>query len=257
MDFAQMLGYDVLLYGLPLAFLAGFVDAIAGGGGVITLPTLLMMGLSPGQAVATNKLLAVFGSTTSALAFWRKGAVDKALLARMAPLALFGSALGALLVSQLQDTEGFRNLIAVLILVVGALVISNRSLGLENRYPGLTPRTLAIGLGAALTIGMYDGFFGPGTGTFLMFCFVSFLGFDFVTGSGNARVINLATNLAAVTLFLFAGQMVFWLGLSMGVANALGAQLGANMAMLRGSKFVKVIYVGIVLAVAARLLLVR
>ncbi|MBO9540565.1 TSUP family transporter [bacterium] len=249
--------YDVLLYGLPLAFLAGFVDAIAGGGGVITLPTLLMMGLSPGQAVATNKLLAVFGSTSSALAFWRKGAVDKALLIRIAPLALLGSGLGAFLVSQLRDTGGFRNAIAVLILAVGALVIANRSLGLENRFPGLTPRTLAIGMGAAFTIGVYDGFIGPGTGTFLMFCFVSFLGFDFVTGSGNARVINFVTNVAALVLFLFAGQMIFWLGLSMGVANALGAQLGAHMAMLRGSKFVKVIYLGIVLAVAGRLLFVR
>lgn len=248
---------DVLLYGLPLAFLAGFVDAIAGGGGVITLPTLLMMGLSPGQAVATNKLLAIFGSTTSAVAFWRKGAVDKALLVRIVPLALLGSALGALLVSHIQDAARFRQFIAGLILLVGALVISNRSLGLDNRFPGITPRTLAIALSAAFVIGVYDGFIGPGTGTFLMFCFVSFLGFDFVTGSGNARVINFATNLAAVTLFLFAGQMIFWLGLSMGVANALGAQLGAHMAMLRGSKFVKIIYVGIVMAVAARLLLIR
>lgn len=252
-----MPGYDVLLYGLPLAFLAGFVDAVAGGGGVITLPSLLMMGLPPGQAVATNKLLSVFGATSSAVAFWRKGAVDKALLARMAPLALFGGVLGALLVSRIQNADGFHTFIAVLILVLGALVVSNRSLGLENRFPGLTPRTLAIGLGAAFAIGVYDGFIGPGTGTFLMFCFVSFLGFDFVTGSGNARVINFATNLAAFTLFLFAGKMVFWLGLPMGVANALGAQLGARMAMLRGSKFVKVIYLGIVLAIAGRLLLIH
>lgn len=248
---------DVLLYGLPLAFLAGFVDAIAGGGGVITLPTLLVMGLTPGQAVATNKLLAIFGSTTSAFAFWRKGQVDKALLVRIAPLALMGSFLGAYLVSQVHDTERFRQFIAGLILVVGALVVTNRSLGLENRYPGLTRKTLAIALTAAFAIGVYDGFIGPGTGTFLMFVFVRFLGFDFVKGSGNARVINFVTNLAAVSLFLFTGQMILWLGLAMGVANALGAQAGATMAMLRGSKFVKVIYVAIVMAVSARLLLVR
>lgn len=249
--------FHVLIYGLPLAFLAGFVDAIAGGGGVITLPTLLMMGLPPGQAVATNKLLAIFGSTTSAAAFWRRGAVDKALLKRIVPLALLGSALGALLVSRVQNAEGFRHFIAGLILLVGTLVVTNRSLGLSNRFPGLTPRMLAIGLGAAFVIGVYDGFIGPGTGTFLMFCFVSFMGFDFVKGSGNARVVNFATNLAAVTFFAFAGQMIVWLGLAMGVANALGAQLGAHMAMLRGSQFVKVIYIGIVGAVAARLLLMR
>lgn len=173
------------------------------------------------------------------------------------PKQTFGILLGALLVSQVQDSERFRQFIAGLILLVGALVISNRSLGLENRYPGLTSRMLLIGMLAAFAIGLYDGFLGPGTGTFLMFCFVSFMGFDFVKGSGNARVINWVTNVAAVSFFLFAGQMLVWLGLAMGVANALGARLGATMAMLRGSRFVKVIYLGIVLAVAARLLVIR
>ncbi|PYE55230.1 TSUP family transporter [Deinococcus yavapaiensis] len=245
---------DVLLYGLPLAFLAGFIDAIAGGGGVITIPTLYFMGLSPGQVVATNKLLAIFGSASSSFQFWRKGGVDKALLLRMAPLALFGSAVGAVLVSNLKNDDLFRNLIAGLILLVGVLVVTNKKLGLENRYEGLTGRTLSIALPAALAIGVYDGFFGPGTGTFLMFVFVRFLHFDFVKGSGNARVVNFLTNLGAFVAFLIGGKMVFWLGLPMGVANALGATLGAHLAMLRGSAFIRVIYVGIVLAVVGRLL---
>lgn len=252
-----MPGPEVLLYGLPLAFLAGFIDAIAGGGGVITLPTLYFMGLAPAQVVATNKLLAIFGSSSSSITFWRKGWVDKALLLRLAPLALLGSALGAKLVLGFKNDEAFRNIIAGLILLVGVLVVTNKKLGLASRYEGLTARTLVIGLFTALAVGVYDGFFGPGTGTFLMFAFVRFLHFDFVTGSGNARVINFVTNLGAFVTFLLSGAMVWWIGLPMGAANALGAALGARLAILRGSAFVRVVYVLIVLLVVARLLLVR
>lgn len=246
---------SVLLYGLPAAFLAGFIDAVAGGGGVITLPTLYFMGLAPAQVVATNKLLAIFGSASSSAQFWRQGFVDKPLLARMAPLALGGSALGAYLVSGFHNDALFRTIVAALILLVGVLVVTNKKLGLDNRYAGLTARTLLIALPAALAIGVYDGFFGPGTGTFLMFVFVQFLHFDFVRGSGNARVVNFMTNLGAFTFFLLAGKMVYWIGLPMGLANALGAALGARAAMLRGSAFVKLVYVLIVLLVVARLLL--
>lgn len=251
-----MPGPEVLLYGLPLAFLAGFIDAIAGGGGVIAIPTLYFMGLSPAQVVATNKLLAIFGSSTASVQYWRKGHVDKALLLRVAPFALLGSALGAHLVLGFENEEAFRNIIAGLILLVGVLVVTNRRLGLEKRYAGLTARNLAIGVTGALAIGVYDGFFGPGAGTFLMFLFVRFLGFDFVTGSGNARVVNFLTNLGAFVTFFLSGAMVWWIGLPMGIANALGAALGARLAMLRGSAFVKAIYVAIVLLVFARLMLV-
>lgn len=243
----------MLLYGVPLAFLAGFVDAVAGGGGTITLPTLALMGLSPAQTVATNKLLAIFGSTTSSIQYWRKGHVDRALVLRMAPLALLGSALGAWLVLGFKDQATFKTIIAVLILLVGALVVFNRRLGAEGRYAGLTARTLSIALPAALAIGVYDGFFGPGTGTFLMFIFVQFLHFDFLKGSGNARVINFTTNLAAFITFLASGAFVWWIGLPMGVANALGAYVGSHTAIRRGSSFVRVIYVVVVLLVAARL----
>ncbi|MFC6748005.1 TSUP family transporter [Deinococcus aquaticus] len=250
-----MPGPEVLLYGLPLAFLAGFIDAVAGGGGTITLPTLFLMGLSPAQVVATNKLLAIFGSGSATVQYWRKGHVERALVLRLIPLALTGSALGAFLV-QFVDPDAFRTLVGVVILGVGALVLANKSFGLEDRYPGLTTRTLALTLPGALIIGAYDGFLGPGTGTFLMFLF-ALAGFNLVRASGNARTINFATNLGAFVFFLIGGQMVWWIGLPMGLANALGAALGARMAMLRGSAFVKWMYGVIVLLVAARLFLVR
>lgn len=241
----------MLLYGLPLAFLAGFIDAVAGGGGTITLPTLFFMGLSPAQAVATNKLLAIFGSATATLQFWRKGNVEKALVLRLIPLALVGSAAGAYLV-RFVDPNAFKTLMGVVILGVGALVIMNKRFGLEDQYPGLTTRTLALTLPGAFIIGLYDGFLGPGTGTFAMFLF-ALAGFNLVRSSGNARTINFATNLGAFITFLIGGHMVFWIGLPMGLANALGAALGARMAMLRGSAFVKWMYGFIVVLVALKL----
>ncbi|WP_188960963.1 TSUP family transporter [Deinococcus aquiradiocola] len=244
---------DVLLYGLPLAFLAGFIDAVAGGGGTITLPTLFLMGLSPAHAVATNKLLAIFGSGSATLQYGRAGHIEWRLVRPLVPLALAGSALGAYLV-HFVNPDAFRTLVAAVILAVGALVLANKRFGLEDRYPGLTARVLATTLPGALLIGVYDGLLGPGTGTFLMFLF-TLAGFNLVRASGNARAINFATNLGAFVYFLLGGQMVFWIGLPMGAANAAGAFVGARMAMLRGSAFVKWMYGVIVLLVAARLLI--
>lgn len=245
----------MLLYGLPLAFLAGFIDAVAGGGGTITLPTLFFMGLSPAQVVATNKLLAIFGSASSTVQYWRGGHIERALVLRLIPLALAGSALGAYLV-RFVDPDAFKTLVGFVILGVGALVLANKKFGLEDRYPGLTSRVLALTLPGAFVVGMYDGFLGPGTGTFLMFLF-TLAGFNLVRSSGNARAINFATNAGAFLTFLIGGQMVWWIGLPMGLANALGAMVGARMAMLRGSAFVKWMYGLIVLLVAARLFLVH
>ena len=243
----------VLLYGLPLAFLAGFIDAVAGGGGTISLPTLFFMGLSPAQAVATNKLLAIFGSGSATLQYARGGHIEWPLLTRLIPLALLGSALGAYLV-HFVDPDVFKNLVAIVILGVGALVIVNKRFGVHDRYPGLTGKVLALTLPGTLIVGMYDGFIGPGTGTFLMFLF-TLSGFNLVRASGNAKAINFATNAGAFIFFLIGGKMVFWIGLPMGIANAAGAYLGARMAMLRGSAFIKVIYGLIVVLVAGRLLL--
>lgn len=258
--FEQFPGFEHisgLIYGIPLAFLAGLVDAIAGGGGVITLPALFIMGLTPAQSVATNKLLAIFGSLTASITFLRQKKVDLPLVWRMALIAVLGSALGAQLVLGFKNESLFHYVVAGLIILVGILVVSNKKMGLENHYQGLTRRTLIIGGFGALVIGVYDGFFGPGTGTFLMFLFVRFLGFDFVTGSGNSKLINFSTNLGAFILFLFSGQMLFIIGLPMGIANALGSALGARLAILKGSAFVKIIYVFIVVLVVLRLIILH
>lgn len=246
-------GPEALLYGLPLAFLAGLIDAVAGGGGTISLPALSFMGLSPVNAVATNKLLAVFGSATSTYQYWRGGHLDRALLGRTVPLALLGSALGAYAV-RFVNPDSFRTLVGAVILVVGVLVVINKRFGLESEStsPGLTPRTLVLALPGVLAVGLYDGFLGPGTGTFLMLLF-ALLGMNLLQSSGNARAVNFATNIGALVFFLLGGHIIWWLGLSMGLANALGARTGARLAMLKGSRFVKIIYAVIVVLVALTL----
>lgn len=242
---------SVLLYGLPLAFIAGFIDAVAGGGGTISLPALFFMGLPAPNAVATNKLLAIFGSASATWQYQRAGHLDWPLLWRLVPLALLGSLLGAYCV-HLVDPNLFKSLVAAVVIGVGLLVLANKNFGAQERQVPLG-RRLLLCAPLSFLIGFYDGFIGPGTGTFFMLMFAA-AGLQLVHASGNARALNFSTNIAAFLFFLFSGQMVFWIGLPMGAANALGAYVGSRTAMLRGSSFVKLVYAVIVVLVAAKLL---
>lgn len=238
----------LLLIALPVAFAAGFLDAVAGGGGTLTLPTLFLMGLSPAQAVATNKLQAIFGSATAALSYARAGLVSK-WLPRLIPLALLGSLFGAVLVT-LVPPESFRTLMGVMVVLTGALVLGRRNLGAQdNPRPGLG-LPLAAGV---LLVGAYDGFLGPGTGSFFMLMF-ALAGHSLLRASGNARTLNFATNLGALGFFVFSGHTLWWLGLPMGVANALGARLGARMAVQRGGGFIRAVYAVALVLVSVTLL---
>ena len=183
--------------------------------------------------------------------------MDVALVKRLGPIALLGSVLGASLILGFKNAELFRILVAVLVVGVGLLVLTNRKMGFENRYAGLSPRVWWIGGLGVLVIGVYDGFFGPGTGTFLMFLFVSFLRFDFIMGTGNAKVMNFMTNLGAFLTLVFTGNMLFLLGIPMGIANALGAWVGARAAILKGSAFIKIIYAFIIVLVVLRLVFLK
>lgn len=238
----------VLLIAVPVAFAAGFLDAVAGGGGTLTLPTLFLLGLSPAQAVATNKLQAIFGSATAALSYARAGLVS-GWLPRLVPLALLGSVLGAVLVTVVPP-ESFRTVMGVAVLLAGAVVLGRKNLGAEDRPRAGWGLALAAGV---LVIGTYDGFLGPGTGSFFMLLF-ALAGHSLLRASGNARALNFATNLGALGLFVFGGHILWWLGLPMGVANALGARLGARMAVQRGGGFIRGVYAVAVLLVAVTLL---
>jgi uncharacterized membrane protein YfcA len=231
---------------LSLAALgAGTVDAIAGGGGLITLPALLAAGLPPHAALGTNKGQSVWGSSAALVAFWRAGRVDRKQAVYTFPLGLAGSLAGALIVTMI-DKDALRPI--VIAMLIGAAVL------LVVRKPSRdqdAPRSRAwIAAALALAIGAYDGFFGPGTGTFLIVGFVALCGRSLVHASADAKVVNFASNLAAVVVFAHAGHIVWVLALPMAVGQLAGGILGAHLAMKGGERIVR----GVVLCVSGALI---
>ncbi len=225
------------------AMCAGFVDAIAGGGGLIQLPALLI-GLPQSatvQVLGTNKLAAIFGTSAAAGMYRRKVKPDLKFTFAMALPALVGSMCGALLAAHL-PTHALRPLVLVLLIAVGIYTWRRPTLGhveLLRHTPG---RRNIIAVVAGLGIGFYDGIFGPGTGTFLMVVLVALLGFAFLTASSVAKVVNVATNFGALVIFGFHGVILWHVGLVLGIANVIGGLLGAKLAIRGGSAFVRQIF---------------
>ena len=232
------------------AFAAGVVDAIAGGGGLFTVPALLAVGLPPGLALATNKGQAAPGAVSSFVTFLRRGGIDR----KRAPLGFacgfIGSLLGARLLLAMRP-EPLRPVVVALLLFALAVMLLRSRIRISSAQ--LRRPRLALVL-VALTIGTYDGFFGPGTGSILIVLFVTFFGDSPLYASGNAKVINLASNLAAFLLFAWRGAILWQLALPMAVANVVGARLGARLALRRGDRFVRVVVTVVVLAVVSKLL---
>lgn len=228
------------------AFAAGFVDAVAGGGGLLTVPALLAAGLPPHAALATNKGQAVFGAVSSALGFWRRGGVDRDRAPLSFASALVGSALGAAAV--LAVPPGPLKPVVLGLLLVAAVAVSwpRRSRAL------VAPPSRLLALPIGLALGFYDGFFGPGTGSLLIVAYVVVFGDPLVRASGNAKIANLASNVAAVSLFAWRGEVLWSVALPMAAANALGATIGARTAIRGGDRLVRVVVLGVVAALAAK-----
>ena len=229
------------------ALLAGWVDAVSGGGGLIQLPALLLLlpGATPAQVLATNKLSSVFGTAVAAETYRRRVHPDLRTALPMAVAALAGSAGGAACAALL-PREVFRPLVLVLLVVVAAYTLLRPRLGREQQLRFSGSRHLAAAVGAAVGIGFYDGIFGPGTGSFLVFAMVGLLGYSFVQASAKARIVNLATNLGALAVFIPQGAPMYRLGLAMAVCNVAGGWLGARTAIVRGSGFVRVVFLVVV-----------
>jgi uncharacterized protein len=236
------------------ALLAGGLDAIVGGGGLIQLPALLVV-LPQAPVVAllgTNKLASVVGTSSAAVTYLRKVRVDRRTAAQMATAALLGSALGALTATQVRS-ELLRPVVLVVLVAVFAYTLRRPSLGEVERLR-LTPaaqRAVALSGGAA--IGYYDGFAGPGTGSFLVFLLVGAVGLSFLHASATAKVVNTATNLSALALFAWGGHVLWALGTAMAVCNLLGSQVGARLAIRRGSAWVRRVFLVVVTALVVRL----
>lgn len=221
------------------AFAAGWVDAVIGGGGLVQLPVLLLIpGISPISALATNKFASIFGTTTSAITYRRRTRTELRSLAPMAGAALLGSAGGAA-VAALLPVSIMKPIVVLALIAVAVFTAARPNLGRVEAPVSGERHRLGLALGIGALIGGYDGLIGPGTGAFLVFALVGLLGLDFLQASAKAKVVNVATNLGALAYFVPHGWVLWRLGLVLAVANLAGGYLGARTAIAKGSGFVR------------------
>ena len=223
----------------PMLFLAGLVDAIGGGGGLISLPAYLFAGLPVHAAIATNKLSSSCGTALATWRFIRKGLVNFRLAVPSVAAAAFGSSLGAKL--SLQISETVMKYILLAVLPAAAFFVLNRRLFSDEgkRAAEADRRTLAVCVAFAFVIGMYDGFYGPGTGTFLIIAFTVFAKMTVGSANAQAKVINLTSNIASLAVYLVNGQVLIPLGIAAALCNMAGNWVGSGLAIGKGTKIVR------------------
>lgn len=234
-------------------FIAAFVDSIAGGGGLISVPAYIMVGLDPHLTLGTNKFSATGGSLTSSLKFALSGKVDFKLMKILTPFTLIGAAIGVKTVLIINETI-LNSLVLILILFVGIYSLLSKNIGLENKFKGFSKRNVLIGIILAFSLGFYDGFFGPGTGSFLVFGLIHIFGFDFVNASGNARFLNFISNITSLVMFALNGSINYYYGIPVAIFMILGARLGTKFALAKGAKLIKPIFITMSLAIALKML---
>lgn len=242
---------EVALGLIALAFAAGCMDAIAGGGGLLTLPGLLLAGLDPVTAIATNKAQSSFGSGSATLAFARRRLIDWRFALPMAGLAFIGSVTGAAAVSHV-PTQALRAAMPLLLIAVALYAALSRRITDADARARLGP--LAFALTAAAGIGFYDGLFGPGTGSFFLLAFVTLMGFGVLRATAHTKLLNFASNLGGLVFFALAGQILWAVALAMGVAQWAGAQIGARLVLRHGARLVRPLLVTVCVLMALRLL---
>ena len=242
---------DIFALLILAAFLAGLVDSIAGGGGLVTVPVLLLAGFSPMQALATNKFQGLFGTGSAALAYGVKGHVSLKTQIGPALLAFVASGLGALLITYI-PADNIRFILPFLLIGVAMFFWLKPGLDDQNRAQRVSP--LVFSAFVVPVIAFYDGFFGPGAGSFYMLAFVTLSGFGILTATAHTKLLNFASNVGGFVVFAFAGAVIWKIGLAMGIAQIAGAQVGARLAIKNGARLIKPLLTLTCVALAARLL---
>ncbi|WP_417761947.1 TSUP family transporter [Shewanella sp.] len=245
------LTFQLVLLLFAIAFIAGFIDAIAGGGGLITIPALMWIGLPPAAALATNKLQACGGSFFASWYFVRKGMVQLGEMKLAIFCALVGSAVGTIGV-QMVDGSVLKLLLPFLILAIGGYFLFSKKISDDDRARVLSPQLFALTVG--LGVGLYDGFFGPGTGSFFALGFVTLAGYGIAKATAHAKVMNFATNISSLLFFTLGGKVVWSMGLIMLVGQGLGATLGSRLVLTKGTKLIKPLVVTMSLLMSVKLL---
>lgn len=233
------LTFQTFLIVCPFVFLAGIVDAIGGGGGLISLPAYLIAGLPPHLAIATNKMSSPFGTGLATYRFIHAHLVNFRLAVPSVIAAVAGSSIGAHI--SLMLPESVMKYVLLIVLPLSAFLVLNKKLFNDEGTDTVTldRRTYLTATVAASIIGIYDGFYGPGTGTFLIIAFTIFAKLDIKTANAQAKVINLTTNITALVIFLFSGQVLLPLGLAAAFCNMVGGYIGAGLVMKNGARIVK------------------
>jgi len=248
----ENISIEIVLFLGIIATLAGFIDAIAGGGGLLTVPALLWVGIPPLNALATNKLQGCFGTATACVNFWRKGLLPIHQLKTLIVMTFLGAICGTWLVQNLNSDS--LNAIIPWLLISFALffAFSPRASDID-RQARLSIG--AFGLSACTLIGFYDGFFGPGTGSFLMLAVILILGFNITKATATTKLLNFTSNIASLAIFVLGGHVLWLTGLVMGMGQMIGAWLGSQLAIKHGGKIIKPLLVLSSMALSIKLLI--
>lgn len=235
-----------------VAVIAGFIDAIAGGGGLLTIPALLFTGISPVQAIATNKLQACFGSFTATRFFVQQ----KLVIPKQQKAAIIATSIGAILGAiaiQLFDSDVLISILPFALILIAIYLILAKNFGQPENNPKLN--TTTFNLSFIPGIGFYDGFFGPGTGTFFTLSYCKMRALNLIQATAHAKLMNFTTNIISLCIFIISDQIVWQLGLTMAIGQIIGARLGAATALKQGTDFIRYMTVAVCIAMSISLLL--
>lgn len=245
--------FEILAVVCPLVFLGGLIDAVAGGGGLITLPAYLLAGLPPHMASATNKCGNVFGTLLSTARFLKHGDIHVPTAVMGALWALVGAWLGAKL-NMLVSEQVLYYLMLIVVPVMAVFLLFKRDFGTEDRSGELdSGKLLALSALIGLGVGLYDGFFGPGAGTFLMLAFSGLCKFDLLKASGNTKAANSASNLASLVTFALAGKVMWSVGIPAAVCGIVGNYVGSGLALKKGAKIIRPMFIVVLTLLLLRL----
>ena len=235
-----------------MGFIAAFIDSVVGGGGLISVPTLMWAGLPMLNVLGTNKIASCMGACAGFLTYWRSGTIDKKIMRVMFPLAFVGSIGGVFVVREVPP-DFLRPLVVIMLIVIAIYSVAKKNWGADKKIH-VTHKNYLLGLPLIFILGFYDGFFGPGTGSFMLFLYLM-MGYGFLGAAANARAANFASNLAAVIIFTSLGLVNFDYALPMGCGMILGAACGAKMAITKGAAYVRPLFIGITIILIGKQLI--
>lgn len=235
-----------------IGFVAAFIDSIAGGGGIISLPGLMVLGVPPAYALGTNKFASTCASFTSSMTFIKYKVYDVNLLKYLVFGTLIGAILGVKAVLLL-DSSKLRIIIIILMIFVAIYTLLSKNVGNVNNFKGVYKKTIVIGLIISIVLGFYDGFFGPGTGSFYIFLFIILLGYDFRISAGNGKILNFVSNVTSLVLFVMNSKIIYSAAIPMAIAMIIGARFGTKVAIRNGAKLIRPILVCVTIAYAIKM----